>query len=68
MRAGSGRRTYADELPTRVHDDELFGFIISNDLGRPIDEHEEVKDRVAVVTQPQPSFQRFSLCSEGSIS
>jgi hypothetical protein len=37
----------ADELPRRVHDDELLGFIISNNLDLPIDEHEEVRIRLA---------------------
>jgi hypothetical protein len=44
----SGDETeFADELPRGEHDDELLGLIISNNLDLPIDEHEEVRIRLA---------------------
>jgi hypothetical protein len=38
---------FADELPRGVHNDELLGFMIANNFDLPIDEHEEVRIRLA---------------------
>jgi hypothetical protein len=65
----SGHETkLADELHTLVHNDELLGFIISNDLGLPIDEHEEVKDLLAVGHPTSALIPAILIISEGSVS
>ena len=47
----------ADELTRREHNDELLGFIISNNLDLPIDEHEEVRIRLAGTVKHVPRCQ-----------
>jgi hypothetical protein len=53
----------ADELPRREHDDELLGVFISNDLDLPIEEHEEVRIRLASTVE-QVSLCQFSSFAE----